>query len=325
MEKTSASVMNNVLSFAGHWTWHDIVVEDLSSDTLMELQGMCPLIEEWLEVVPNISQNYMSVRFPDGVEAVLFGTLPYSVNPEIKDIGYVDRIHFFVQKETLITINMDANTRQIMATTERTAMLHQCHSAVDGMFVLVRTILHYFHLGLDHFETNLRKLEHSMEMNNERNLMNKILSSRFALLYWSNLFTPFQELIAASKEGYLETLERSRPYLQLFHRIERMERAFRHYEDEIDTLIAVDDAISAFRGNEIMKTLTILTAMFTPATVVGAIWGMNFENLPAIKVPWGFIGIMLITFLSTAGMYLWMRKKGWTGDLLKVKARNSKI
>ncbi|PQP86705.1 CorA family divalent cation transporter, partial [Paenibacillus sp. AR247] len=77
--------------------------------------------------------------------------------------------------------------------------------------------------------------------------------------------------------------------------------------------------------NEIMKTLTILTAIFTPATVAGAIWGMNFENLPGIKVPWGFVGIMLITFLSTAIMYLWMHRKGWTGDLLKVKSKKSKI
>ncbi|MBB3131920.1 Mg2+ and Co2+ transporter CorA [Paenibacillus rhizosphaerae] len=321
----AAEVSNNILSFAGHWTWHDLVVEDWSSEDFRQLQEACPLIEEWLEIIPNIEQNYMSVRFPNGVDAVMFGTLPYSVKAEVEDSGYVDRVHFYVQGDKLITINLDQNTREIMATEERTAMLHQCRSAVDGMFVLARTILHYFHLGLDHFEANLRKLEHAMEMDNQRYLMDKILNSRFALLYWSNLFTPFQELVAAAREGYLDKLENSRSFMQLLHRIERMDRAFRHYEDEIDTLISIDDAISAFRGNEIMKTLTILTAIFTPATVAGAIWGMNFENLPGIKVPWGFIGIMLITFLSTAIMYLWMHRKGWTGDLLKVKSKNSKI
>ncbi|WP_152400126.1 magnesium transporter CorA family protein [Paenibacillus cellulositrophicus] len=321
----AAEVSSNILSFAGHWTWHDLVVEDWSSEDFRQLQEACPLIEEWLEVIPNIEQNYMSVRFPNGVDAVMFGTLPYSVKMEVEDSAHVDRVHFYVQRDKLITINLDQNTREIMATEERTAMLHQCHSAVDGMFVLARTILHYFHLGLDHFEANLRKLEHAMEMDNQRYLMDKILNSRFALLYWSNLFTPFQELIAAAREGYLDKLENSRPFMQLLHRIERMDRAFRHYEDEIDTLISIDDAISAFRGNEIMKTLTILTAIFTPATVVGAIWGMNFENLPGIKVPWGFVGIMLITFLSTTIMYLWMHRKGWTGDLLKVKSKKSKI
>ncbi|GAB6992427.1 magnesium transporter CorA family protein [Paenibacillus pini] len=317
--------MSNILSFAGHWEWHDIVIDNWSSDELKEVMKIHPLIADWLKVIPETTEDYLSVRFPDGIEAVMFGTLPYSIKSEVEDSGEMDQLHFFVIHNKLITINLDNNTRQIMATPERIALLHQCRSAVDGMFVLARTILHYFHLGLDRFEGTLREIERAMEMDNQRHLMDQILSSRFALLYLSNLFTPYQELMAASKEAYLDKLKDSRPFMQLFHRMERMDHAFRHYEKEIDTLIAIDDAISAFRGNEIMKTLTILTAMFTPATVVGAIWGMNFENLPAIKVSWGFIGVMLMTFLSTAGMYIWMHKKGWTGDILRVRARKSKI
>ncbi|WP_136608981.1 magnesium transporter CorA family protein [Paenibacillus dokdonensis] len=323
-EITNASV-NNVLSFAGHWQWYDICLNDINCEMLQQLQEQFPIMEEWISVIPKIGENYMSVRFPNGVDAVIFGTLPYSIKDEVTDSGYMDRLHFFVQSNILVTINLDQNTREIMATEERTAMLHQCQHAVEGMFVLTRTLLHYFHLGLDLFEVNLREIERAMEMNNERNLMDKILSSRFVLLYWSNMFTPFEEFLAASKEGYLDKLEKSRSFMQLVHRMERMDRAFRHYENEIDTLIAIDDAVSAFRGNEIMKTLTILTAIFTPATVVGAIWGMNFDNLPAIKTPWGFIGVMLGTFLFSGGMYWWMHRKGWTGDLLSVKTKNSKI
>ncbi|GIP30444.1 magnesium transporter [Paenibacillus sp. J23TS9] len=323
-EITNESV-NNVLSFAGHWQWYDICLKDIDCEMLQQLQEQFPIMEEWISVIPKIGENYMSVRFPNGVDAVIFGTLPYSINDEVTDSSYMDRLHFFVQSDILVTINLDQNTREIMATEERTAMLHQCQHAVEGMFVLARTLLHYFHLGLDLFEVNLREIERAMEMNNERNLMDKILSSRFVLLYWSNMFTPFEEFLAASKEGYLDKLEKSRPFMQLLHRMERMDRAFRHYENEIDTLIAIDDAVSAFRGNEIMKTLTILTAIFTPATVVGAIWGMNFDNLPAIKTPWGFIGVMLATFLFSGGMYWWMHRKGWTGDLLSVKTKNSKI
>ncbi|MWV47316.1 magnesium transporter [Paenibacillus sp. HJL G12] len=325
MNEASQAGLNQILSFEGQWKWYDIFIEDLTCHELRDLQEQFPLMEEWIRVIPKVGENYMSVRFPDGVDAVIFGTLPYSVQDAVTDSSHVDRLHFFVQNDVLVTINLDKNTREIMGTKERTAMLHQCQNAVDGMFVLARTLLHYFHLGLDLFEANLREIERAMEMDNQRNLMDKILSSRFVLLYWSNMFTPFEEFLAAAKEGYLDKLNNSRPFMQLVYRMERMDRAFRHYEDEIDTLIAIDDAVSAFRGNEIMKTLTILTAIFTPATVVGAIWGMNFDNLPAIKTPWGFIGVMLGTLLFSGGMYWWMHRKGWTGDLLRVKAKDSKI
>jgi len=325
MNNASNAAQHRLLRFAGGWRWYDLATEDSSGDLLQKLREESAVIDEWLRVIPDVSENYISVRFPDGKDAVIFGTLPYSVKSEVTGISPADRLHFFVQDEMLVTINLDPNTREMMAATERTAMLQQCHCAVDGMFVLARTLLHYFHQGLDRFEVNLRGIERAMEMDNKRHLMDKILNSRFELLFWSNLFTPFDEFIAAAREGYLDRLETSKPFLRLLHRMERMTRAFRHYEDEIDTLIAIDDAVSAFRGNEIMKTLTIVTSIFTPATVVGAIWGMNFDNLPAIKTPWGFVGVMFATFLFTLGMYWWMHRKGWTGDLLRVKGRKSKI
>ena len=86
---------------------------------------------------------------------------------------------------------------------------------------------------------------------------------------------------------------------------------------EIDTLLMMDDAISNFRGNDIMKTLTIFTALFTPAAVVGGIWGMNFNHIPWASEPWGFMVMTLIIVIATLCIYGWLWKKGWTGDLLK--------
>ena len=60
-------------------------------------------------------------------------------------------------------------------------------------------------------------------------------------------------------------------------KLDRIQSLLSHYAMEIDTLLMMDDAISNFRGNDIMKTLTIFTALFTPAAVVGGIWGMNFK------------------------------------------------
>ncbi|WP_082865647.1 CorA family divalent cation transporter [Paenibacillus crassostreae] len=164
-----------------------------------------------------------------------------------------------------------------------------------------------------------------MERNNHRYLMDEILTSRFELLLWNNLFISFQELVVASKEAYHEEFISNRFYTQLFHRVDRMERLFVHYNKEIDTLISIDDAVSAFRGNEIMKTLTILTAVFTPATVIGAIWGMNFDIIPLANLTWGFVGMILMIGFTTTVIYFLLHKKGWTGDLLRVSSKEKHV
>ncbi|MDO7907833.1 magnesium transporter CorA family protein [Paenibacillus sp. JX-17] len=315
-----------VLSFAGSWEWVDIAGEDMQAEQIQELKSKHPETVEWLKLTERYETNYISVRFPDGIHPVIFGTLLYSVKEHIDSRRSCNVFHFYVSRDRLFTVNLDEHTRETMKNKDRTVMLHQCGDAVDGMFVLARTVLHYFQRGMDRFEINLRELEDEMHDRNTRTLMDRILDARFELLFWSNLCIPFAEFITASKEAFTEEeLNKSRFYSHLFHRVERLQQLINHYEKEISTLISIDDAVSAFRGNEIMKTLTIVTSVFTPATVVGAIWGMNFENLPWIKTGWGFAFTITFTLSCMAGMYGWMRAKGWTGDLLKNNSKRKNL
>lgn len=326
MRDTIRERQHNLISLPGHWQWHDLVVEDWSSPEVEKLRVDYPHSVEWLDMLPHLKTNYISVRFPDGENSSIFGTIEYAMNStRINGKRDVKQFHYFVYKDTLITINLDDQTWEAMNKADRMMMLQQCQQAVEGLFVIARTVLHYLHQGMDVFECNLREFEHEMERSNKRYLMDEILASRYELLFWNNLFISFQELVVASKEAYHEEIKDNRFYNQLFYRVDRMERLFVHYNNEIDTLISIDNAVSAFRGNEIMKTLTILTAVFTPATVIGAIWGMNFDIIPFSKVSWGFVGMIVIIGLTTTVMYSWMRKKGWTGDLLRANSKEKHV
>ncbi|WP_138494762.1 magnesium transporter CorA family protein [Paenibacillus pinistramenti] len=308
------------------WTWTDLQMEDWNAPELKRLLDETPLTEEWIKGTADMHTNYLSVRFPEGQHPIIFGVMPYSLKPDVNSERECEHFLFFVSQTELITVNLDEKTRFILNSRERINMFLDCKQPVDGLFVLARTILHYFHEGMDKFEINLRKVEEVMREHNEKNLMDRILDSRFELLYWSNLFIPYLELITAAREAYLDELDKSISFKRFYYRAERMETLFNHYEKEIDTLIMIDDAVSAFRGNDIMKTLTIITAIFTPATVIGAIWGMNFDYLPWIKAGSnGFVLITLIILLSTGGLYVWMWMKGWTGDLLRVRRKNSNL
>ena len=63
--------------------------------------------------------------------------------------------------------------------------------------------------------------------------------------------------------------------------------------------------------NEIMKTLTIVSAIFIPLTFIVGVYGMNFENLPELKYQYGYHIVMGIMFLIVMGMIIYFKKRRW--------------
>jgi len=60
-----------------------------------------------------------------------------------------------------------------------------------------------------------------------------------------------------------------------------------------------------------IKTFSVFTVLLMPPTLIGAIYGMNFEIMPELTWPWGYplaLGLMVV---SGVAPLLWFRRKGW--------------
>ncbi|MDD7793097.1 magnesium transporter CorA family protein [Clostridium sp. 'White wine YQ'] len=65
-------------------------------------------------------------------------------------------------------------------------------------------------------------------------------------------------------------------------------------ETSIFSCIDIYNSVSSNKMNKTMQLLTIITVISLPATIVTGIFGMNFENMPLINRPFGFILSMLV-------------------------------
>jgi magnesium transporter len=45
--------------------------------------------------------------------------------------------------------------------------------------------------------------------------------------------------------------------------------------------------------------------------LIGTWYGMNFEGMPELTWPHGYLGVTLVTLASTVAAYLYLRRKGW--------------
>jgi magnesium transporter len=63
--------------------------------------------------------------------------------------------------------------------------------------------------------------------------------------------------------------------------------------------------------NEIMKVLTIFSALFIPLTFFAGVYGMNFKNFPEINWVWGYPLFWLVCVIVTIVMLLYFRRRKW--------------
>lgn len=63
--------------------------------------------------------------------------------------------------------------------------------------------------------------------------------------------------------------------------------------------------------NEIMKVFSVWAVVLMPPTLIGSIYGMNFQHMPELRSVLGYPMALLAMALSMLGPLWWLRRKGW--------------
>jgi magnesium transporter len=63
--------------------------------------------------------------------------------------------------------------------------------------------------------------------------------------------------------------------------------------------------------NRIIKAFSIAAVLFLPPTLVGTIYGMNFDLMPELKWEHGYVFALSLMVLSSVVPYYWFKRRGW--------------
>ncbi len=131
-----------------------------------------------------------------------------------------------------------------------------------------------------------------------------LLDARIQLRKLENLCEEQQDALQEFRDNLVDLMDQGQPEEERFRdrhsdilmvrtndvigHIARVLQHVRRLEDSVESAVELHFSATAHRTNEIVRTLTVITAIFAPLTLITGVFGMNFETMPLLKHGYGF-------------------------------------
>lgn len=135
-----------------------------------------------------------------------------------------------------------------------------------------------------------------------------LLDARIEIRKLENLCEEQHDALQELRDSYLESTpepQQSDAYLvriaDVIDHVRRVHTHAQRLENSLETAVQLHFSATAHRTNQIVRLLTVITAVFAPLTLITGIFGMNFETMPLVQRHDGFwLTIAAMSLLALA-------------------------
>jgi magnesium transporter len=222
------------------------------------------------------------------------------------------REHFAHRLAGLGTAGVEGRPTARLPTSPADLMLRMVNHMVDGYLDLRRLLTRQ--LGALQSELLSPKSRFHdwavlLESRNTLHLLEDTCEDqRAAVQEWIDALDEWPDAADAAARRDRELLRvRSRDVLE---HIERVLTHVRRLEQSAENAVQMHFSALGHRTNDIMRTLTVLTAIFMPLNLVTGFFGMNFDALPLIHSATGvWVAIAAMTAIGLGlGLFFWRKR-----------------
>jgi magnesium transporter len=186
------------------------------------------------------------------------------------------------------------------------------------MHAIIDSIVDDYLPVMDDFDEQINDLEDNIftlkRPNNE--ILEEILGLKRSVLRLRRISSKQLEVLYRMSHGQFELI--SGPvlpfYRDIYDHLVRVTDLAESYRDLISGSLEAYLSVVSNRLNEIMKVLTIFSAVMLPLTFIAGVYGMNFDNMPELHSRYGYYAVWVIMIAVTVGMLGLFWKRGWIGN-----------
>jgi magnesium transporter len=180
-------------------------------------------------------------------------------------------------------------------------------------YALLDMIVDHYYVVMEKLGEHIESLEEKIVRSSNTRALAEINNLRKELIVLKRNVSPVRDLINGFIRSDSELLE---------------ERTTKYFKDVHDHIVQANELAESYRDmmmnlqdlylsnvnlkmNEVMKVMAVVTCLLAPATVIGGIFGMNFDRLPYIHNQYGFLIAVGLMIIIPVWMIFSFRKRGW--------------
>lgn len=190
--------------------------------------------------------------------------------------------------------------------------------AVESSAVLLNEILgrliHECYNLLDENSIEIKHVEELIFSDNQKHAVEKILLLRRNIINIRKIMQNHKNILKELSEmqsSLVDKVEMKKIYTSLVEDSKRLWETLDNQKEMVEVLNDTNESLLNSKMNEIMKTLTILSVIILPLTLLTGIFGMNAVHMPLVSNTFGFWQILSIMFTGLIIMILYFKKKRW--------------
>jgi magnesium transporter len=222
-------------------------------------------------------------------------------------------VHFFLGRDYLVTVHdsdvppLDAVWKRI----EGDASLGR--RGVDFVLYLISDAIVDANFPIiDRINDALEDIEDSVLKGQDPRDLARIFDLKRTIVLLRKVLSPERDVFAVlSKRGDARIAEKTSLYFRdVYDHLVRIYESIDTGRDLLGNALEAYLSMTSNRTNEIMKRLTLLSAVFLPLTFITGFFGQNFEHMPFHSDALMYTMVTACIVIPSA-MVVWFKRSGW--------------
>lgn len=229
----------------------------------------------------------------------------------------VEQISIVLGKDFVITFQEDAERDVFNTLREKLRLNHSRlrHKGADYLcYSLLDMIVDHYFVVMEKLGEKIELLEEEIIRRSNVRSLAKINNFRKEVMVLRRNVSPVRDIINGFIKTESDLLDEAveKYFKDVYDHINQANDFADNYRDMLNNLQELYISKVNLKMNEVMKVMAVVTCLLAPATVIGGIFGMNFEIIPFRHSHWAFyITVTIMLFIIPAVMLVIFKKRGW--------------
>ncbi|TRX23513.1 magnesium/cobalt transporter CorA [Flavobacterium franklandianum] len=185
------------------------------------------------------------------------------------------------------------------------------------LYILLDAIMENFYITLENEEDNIEELIDQTKNSTDPIILEKIEKHRDNFNFLKRAIIPLRDSlydIKSIKDDDVFNVIEAENFTFFARLHQKSLELLEQIESDMSSLHSASDyyfSAQSHKMNEIMKTLTIVSAIFIPLTFIVGVYGMNFDYMPELRYEHGYYTVVGGMVLIVLGMIYYFKRRRW--------------